>query len=208
MSNKIETQYSPEEISKILDEVLCKPVPVSGETLTAIVTIAKQRGVEILTPDERKTIEALLPRWKNCHNTVNAHTVYAAKDAWLAHQQRMADRIAAGASVTDKEDGWSRQDWEEDYRSKMQAAKLGGAKIVGEAIATAAPAFDRFSKFCEDFAIEQEAGEISVCENLKIPYSPSLIIRTIRSAPAAAKHRLPTAAMWGHNPENIIGWML
>jgi hypothetical protein len=192
----------------ILDQALQKPVPVSAETFAAIVRIARDKGVVLLLPDERSAYEKALPRWKNSFDAVNRHTYIEAKAAWLSHQQKMADRIAAGHPVTDKEDGWTRDDWNEDYRSKMSAAKMAGTQVVGEIVQIVKPAFDRFEKFCEDFAIEQEVGEMSVSESLCIPYSPSMIVRTIRSAPAAVKHYLPGVFMWGHNPEKMVGWLI
>lgn len=208
--SKIEIETEPEspadalaaaDFLKILDRALIEKserLPVFDQTILAVAKLAPK------VPEiERTAILATLPALKNCREQVLAHTEGAAREAWLAHLEEMAAKLASGATLAQSE-GRNRRDFEEDYASKMECAKAAGVKACTAFLDAIKLPIARLIQHADALAEKVENDERKAFAEFGVTFEPSNLVRAIRAVGNLARLRNPSYPQWGTNPAEIL----
>ena len=173
------------KIVAALDAALTPPGPPTFETLAR--TIASKADKPLATKSEL----ADLARLQKEHETASAASLkyvpINAKQAWLDHEKTLVQSIRTG--TTDAHDGWSRQDWEDDFRRKQIAAKQAACDVAAEAAPVARAIAAKFSTLANNFADEIEVREKADGAKFGLPFSPSATVQALRNCGATAMQR-------------------
>jgi len=143
--------------------------------------------------------------YDNCISAINAHTSIEAKKAWLENSKALASAISAGTLA--QHDGWTLEDWEQDYDSKVRAAHGEMQRIYSEALPACQEICSRFVAVANRKAEYLETNERERHENFGVPYAPSNLILAFRKAIKVAESRTVERPGGNTSPRSMLPYL-
>lgn len=172
-----------------IDRALASEPKAVGWEATARAILENRGGQEvIITSDERQRLRGFQEQHATIERVICTHTYIEAKAAWVAHNEKLAKAVQ-GESLH-AEDGWSRENWETCYATKLEAAKSDRCRIDKLSLPVAQAVAERFCAEATRLIEEHEESERFFHDQFGIPYSPSPA-----SWRSAASFALPAVAL-------------
>ena len=174
-----------DKVLNVLDKALAPPAPPTFDQLAR--TIASKADKPLATKSELADLARLQKEHDTASQASLKYVPINAKQAWLDHEKTLVQSIRTG--TTDEKDGWSRQDFEDDFRRKQIAAKQAACDVAAEAAPIARIIAARFSTLAGNFADAIETREKADAEKFGLIYSPSPTVCTLRDCATTAMQR-------------------
>lgn len=112
---------------------------------------------------------------------VAAHIPSKAREAFAEHGEKLNALILAGESVVGHE-GWTLEDYEEEFRQKSGAYKEAAKRHSVEAFAVIEPILGDVDEAIEEYALQKEMNERSLAEVFMLEFKPSQVLLLVRKA--------------------------
>lgn len=174
---------------RILDAALAPPAPPPPLTFDQLSrTIAGMATRSLLVKDEPELLHGQQVEYENSSRQIGAHTKPEAKNAWMQSETLLKKNIRNN-TASDR-DGWTLNDFYEDFFRKCELAKVSLSDISREAQPTAKNICGRFVELCLSVANEIEGREIADCKRFGLPHQASPLVQKIRETAAAAPRRI------------------
>jgi len=179
-------------------EKLLETTPIPSHV--QIKAVGHECGFDV--PDEvRAQLDALQATWDRDMALMLEFTPRKAREAYRAHGKALADKITAGADAHEHE-GWTLEDFFEDYRGKVSAYKEA-VKAHGKAAHDLIqPHLGKFIQYATEYVEQREENEQSLCEVFHLPYVPSRVQLLVRKTIQVVQARTKFENL-GNSPRSI-----
>jgi hypothetical protein len=128
----------------------------------------------------------------------------SASRAWQEHVASIARRTAEGDATADDEQGWTREDFEEDFRTRLSAYKGELKTIADRAWQVAGPVLLEKAEFARTRAAELEEVAKLPFARFHAPYTPpSYVLLLLRYAGTLADGSRRNAGLPSSMLENL-----
>ena len=137
----------------------------------------------IATRQELEKLRELRTKDTNLAKMESGLTYDAARLAYRQNVGRLADQVAAGEGAKfDGENGWTPQDWQEDFQERRKIVRAHRSELTAQAWPIVKEIRARWAAAANDLAAEVEAQEKTAAERFAVAYVPGLVPSTIRKA--------------------------
>jgi hypothetical protein len=102
-----------------------------------------------------------------------------ARADWLK-QNEEATAKKLGGTFDPERDIFTREDFEEDYRQRLESARQAQRQVTRDCLPIAERAANTFAKMAEKIAAEIEADEPALCKKFAVKFEPSPLVLRIR----------------------------
>ena len=194
-------------IGTIISRALAADPKRAGWELTCYMLLESLGGqILIVGPKWLEKLRAWQVRYDRCIDAINSHTQAAAKQAWLAHSQTLADAITSG--TIGQHQGRTLESWEADYDAKVRAAHVEMSKIYQECQPCAEEISARFVSIATRKVTAMEEAERQRHEEYGIKYlAPSNLVVAFKAAIKVAAVRTVQMPSGNASPKSMLPYI-
>jgi len=158
-------------------ETLSEIVAVPAGIHTRLVALA---GPGLVKPDEIEAFRNAQQVYDRITGFIRDHLPARADEAWQRQQQEVRETVATGQRERVPQDGWSREEWRDDFYMKRKALDGRIREANTELIPTLLEISERIGVIAKKCADEIEAEEKSFAEEWGQSWQPSKVYSMLR----------------------------
>lgn len=187
------------------DDLLLRGVPLP--TAKQIRAVAKECFFEV--PDEiKQEITKLQEAWLAEMKGMEPFFPHLASRAYREHQSKIQEGIIAQGDANLYE-GWSFEDWEEDFSAKLSAYKAALKRHSVAAYDLVYPQLEHFCALVKEYADTKEANQRSLCETYELAYEPTRIILLLLKTRQVVRQQIESyVRSSGQSPSSVANFIL
>jgi hypothetical protein len=193
-------------IARAIDRALASEPKRTGWELTAFMILDACGGQGLITsPSGLEKLRAWQQQHDRATSILNSHTHEAAYEAWQKHSATLGPAIQS--ETLHEQDGWSREDWEQDYQQKINAASADLQRICKESVTRCQAISERFVAAATRFTDRRQDSERNSHDHFGIPYTPSAIVLSFRKAIQVAEKRTEYSPYGNWSPRQMLPYI-
>jgi hypothetical protein len=153
-----------------------------AETMAAIAADCEK---DLVSAEDLKAMRDFQRQHEAFGQTVMDHTDTKARADWLKQNNDATAKMLAGTFDPER-DLFSREDFEQDYRLRLEAARRAQRGITQQCLPIAEKAANNFAKAAEKIAAALQTDEQAQCKKFAVRFEPSTLVNRIRECSRTA----------------------
>ena len=168
--------------------------------------VADEAGAKLVSKEDLAELKRLQSEWGKASRTAAGCGIDSAFNAYLDHQTKLALSVRAG-KLHDNQ-ARSREDFEEDYLRRGDAAKQVMRELTAEAVPLCRKVAEAFAKAAQDVIGRVEKMEADQFNKYGLSYQPSALVLALRRLPDMARARIPNGGYATVSPEQMLPFLV